>query len=449
MKRRTIAYIGASYKFVHRTIRDFLITGVMDDTDIVLYDIDPDPLQIEFDLCRRMVRQMKSGITIHKATSRAQALEGADYVVTSLLVGGMDLAEKEDLICQKYGIRHTVGDTVGPMCTARCLRMVPLMLDIARDMERYCPNAWMLSVTNPMAVLTNAVNRHTRTRCIGICHGTHHRLEIIAEVYGVKVSDIHINVVGVNHLGFINRIHIKGVEHDVFKVARKITAAAKKGHDDIAGYQDTDVWGNIFARRYGILPNNADRHFIEFFRWFLTPAAFQDGKNIYGLDHTFHSPQARRDKKQWYRDITSRWAYGKKPVEDMDKPGGENLHSIILGLEGIHGDNPYCNRELHLNVTNHRAVPNLPPEANLELTCTLSAAGAQPAMNEPLSPFLQGILTPLACLNLLSEKAAVESDQRAFQEALTLDPLVSNFQTIPDLARELWAANKPFFKPVK
>jgi 6-phospho-beta-glucosidase len=104
---------------------------------------------------------------------------------------------------------------------------------------------------------------------------------------------------------------------------------------------------------------------------------------------------------------------------------------------------------LHLNVTNQRAVPNLPPEANLELTCTMSATGVQPAMNEPLSPFMQGILTPLTCLNLLSEKAAVEKDPRAFEEALTLDPLVSNFKTIPNLAKELWATNKPFFKPRK
>ncbi len=449
MKRRHIAYIGASYKFVHRTVRDYLLTGVMDNTDIVLYDIDPDPLQIEFDLCRRMVRQSKSGMTVRKAKSRAQALDGADYVVTSVLVGGMDMAEKEDLICQKYGIRHTVGDTTGPMCTSRCLRMVPLMLDIARDMEKYCPGTRMLSVTNPMAVLTNAVNRHSRVNCIGICHGTHHRLKIIAEVYGVKVSDISVNVVGVNHLGFINKIRIKGVEHDVFKVARKITAAAKKGHDDIAGYQDTDVWGNIFARRYGVLSNNADRHFIEFFRWFLTPGSFRDGKNIYGLDHTLHSAQARRDKKLWYRDITSKWAYGSKPVPDMEKPSGENMHSIIFGLEGIHGDNPQCVRELHLNVTNQRSVPNLPPEANLELTCFVSADGAYPVMNEPVSPFLQGILTPLACLNLLSEKASVEKDKRAFEEALALDPLVTDFRTIPNLARELWDLNKPFFKPVK
>ena len=119
MGRRRIAYIGSSYKFVHQSIRDYILSGRMDDTDVVLYDINPDPLQIEHDVIARMIKQGRSGITVRKARSRAEALDGADYVVTSLLVGGMDLAEKEDLICQKYGIRHTVGDTVGPMCTAR------------------------------------------------------------------------------------------------------------------------------------------------------------------------------------------------------------------------------------------------------------------------------------------------------------------------------------------
>jgi alpha-galactosidase/6-phospho-beta-glucosidase family protein len=321
MKRRKIAYIGASFKFVHQSVRDFLLFGGMDDTDLALYDIDPETLRIERDVIRRMIRQRKGGLTVTACKSRRQALEGADYVVVSVLVGGMGVAEREDQICQAHGIRHTVGDTVGPMCTARCLRMVPLLLDIAADMERFCPGAPMLSVTNPMAVLTNAVNRRTRIRCIGICHGTHFRQQQIAE------------------------------------------------------------------------------------------------------------------------------AYGKKPIPDMEKFSSEHLHDIIFGLEGRFGDR--IQRELHLNVTNGRAVPNLPADANLELTCHCGADGCRPVDNAPLPPFLLGILTPLVCANLLSEKAAAERDFAAFQEALTLDPLVSDFRSIPKLAKALWDVNVPYRKPAK
>lgn len=447
MKRRKIAYIGASFKFVHQSIRDFLLFEEMDDTDIALYDIDPETLRIERDVIRRMIRQRKGGLTVTACKSRRQALEGADYVVVSVLVGGMDAAEQEDRICQKHGIRHTVGDTVGPMCTARCLRMVPLLLDIARDMEKYCPGAPMLSVTNPMAVLTNAVNRHTQVHAIGICHGTHFRQQQIAEAYGVERRDVSLNVVGVNHLGFIDQVRVHGRELVVGAVARKIAALARKGHADIAGYQDTDEWANRFAQRHGVIPNNGDHHFAEFFHWFLTPHAFRDGTNTYGLDKALHDPAARRKTRVWYRDTISTWAYGRKPIPDMDKFSSEHLHDIIFGLEGRFGDR--LQRELHLNVTNGHAVPNLPAEANLELTCFLGADGVRPVDNAPLPPFLLGILTPLVCANLLSEKAAVEKDFAVFQEALTLDPLVSDFRTIPALARELWNVNQQWRRPVK
>ncbi|HHN46893.1 MAG TPA: alpha-glucosidase/alpha-galactosidase, partial [Planctomycetes bacterium] len=203
MGRRQVAFIGASYLFVHQAVRDMLLNGGLSDTDIVLYDIDPAPLQLEHDVIKQMITQAGSLMTVRKAASRREALKGADYVVVSVLVGGLGQAEQDDQICRKHGIRHTVGDTVGPMCTARMLRQAPLLLDIARDMEKLCPRAPLLSPTNPMAGLTTAVNRYTGVKCIGICHGTHHAMQTIAKSYGVDITDVQVNVVGVNHLGFI------------------------------------------------------------------------------------------------------------------------------------------------------------------------------------------------------------------------------------------------------
>ena len=185
--RRKTGFIGASHLFVHQAIRDFILSGAMEETDIYIYDIDSEALAIECDLIARMIKDKKSGMTINACTSREEALDGADFMVVSVLVGGLDTAQKEDFICQKYGIRHTVGDTVGPMCTARCLRQVPLLVDIAQDMKKYCPGAPLLSPTNPMAVLTAAVIRYGGVDCIRICHGTHHALKIIADTYGTKI----------------------------------------------------------------------------------------------------------------------------------------------------------------------------------------------------------------------------------------------------------------------
>jgi alpha-galactosidase/6-phospho-beta-glucosidase family protein len=301
-----------------------------------------------------------------------------------------------------------------------------------------------------MAVLTSSVNRHSSIQCIGICHGTHARQKLIAESYGIDRSDVSLNLVGVNHLGFIDTVRIKEKEIPIQEVMTKIEEKARIGHyDEAGGYQDTDNWSIEFAKRFNVIPNNGDKHFCEFFQWFLTKGTFEEGKSIYGLDKTLHSADYRRENAKWFRDTVSGWAYAPEGemIPDMDKYSSEHLHDIIFGIEGIHGD--IIQRELHLNVTNNGSVPNLPEQANLELTCFMSAKGAIPVKNKPIPAFTHGIISRHVAQNFLAEKAAVQKDKQAFLEALHLDPLVIDFRHIPEIAKELWAVNEPYFEAKK
>lgn len=454
-KQRKVSFIGASFKFVHQAVRDFIISrklsGVthLENTDVYLYDIDPAPMNLEYDVIRRMIRENNSGVRVFKATSRAEALDAADYVVVSVLVGGMDAAEQEDLICQDYGIRHTVGDTIGPMCVARCLRMVPLMLDIACDMERYCPNAPMLSVTNPMAVLTHAVNKFTKIPCIGICHGTEGQVKQIAKVYGVKRNEVCVDVVGVNHFGLITRVEVQGRTIPMDDLIEKTRDAMKKGYVDPAtGGMDESEQAFEFFRMTKLLPNNGDHHFIEFVPWFLAKHAFKDGKNLYGLDKRLHDANARRKRHKWFYDTVAGWAYAPadKLIPDMHAYSTENIVDIVSGME----NKGFVNAsELHMNMTNGGAVPNLPADCNLELTCHITPRGMQPIQFAPLSPFALGIMMPKVCQNQLALKAAVEKDKQAFLEALLLDPLLQEFNTVETLADRLWKVNEKYWTPAK
>ena len=454
-RRRKLSFIGASYKFVHQGVRDFIISRRLsnathlENTDVWLYDIDDEPLNLEYDLIQRMIREHDSGLRVFKAKSRAEALDGADYVVVSVLVGGMDAAEQEDRICQEYGIRHTVGDTIGPMSTARCLRMVPLVLDIAADMERYCPKAPMLSVTNPMAVLTHAVNKHTKIQCVGICHGTESQVRQVAEVYGVTRNQVCVDVVGVNHMGLITRIEVDGNTLATDELIEKMRDVLKRGYVDPAtGKMDESDNAFAFFRMTGLLPNNGDHHFVEFFPWFLAKSAFVNGENIYGLNKRLHDPQARRERHKWFYDTVSGWTYAPQDqrVPDMDRYSSENIIDIVSGFE----NKGFVNAsELHLNMTNGGAVPNLPADSNLELTCHITPRGPQPIQFDPLPDFALGALTPMVCLNNLAMKAAVEKDKQAFLEALLLDPLLQDFNSVEELADRLWKVNEKLWTPVK
>ncbi|MFH1706498.1 MAG: hypothetical protein ABIF71_01065 [Planctomycetota bacterium] len=445
--RRKIAFIGASHLFVHQSVRDFVLNGKMENTDLYLYDIAAGPLEVEYDLIRRMIKQGHSKITVQKSPTRRAAIEGADYVVMSVLVGGLDAAEKDDKICQKYNIRHTVGDTIGPMCTARCLRQIPLILDVAKDMRKYCPKAPLLSPTNPMAAMTDAAIRYGGVDCIGICHGSHFIMDVIARAYGVKIEDVAINLVGVNHFAFVDEVRIKGVKKPLDKAIKQVTAEALKGYADPAGHIDKAEYAIQYASRIGFLPNNGDHHFIEFFPWFLAPHSFKNGKSRYGLEKILLSVPDRRKRKVDLKKLLLDWTNRPQPIPDMDKYSSEHIHDIIFGLEGRNRDQVISN--LHLNVLNGNSVPNLPKDALLELTVDISPKGVKPVKNPPLDTYRWATLAPLIGVNTLAVEAAVHQDKKAFIQALHLDPLTRDFDTIPAMAEELWNASKPYFKPKK
>ncbi|MCZ7646602.1 MAG: hypothetical protein M5U26_15165 [Planctomycetota bacterium] len=447
LSRRRIAFIGASYLFCHTAVRDMLLNGQLDESDLVLYDLNPEPLKLEHDVIARMIRQRAAGMTVRMARSRSEAIRGADYVVVSVLAGGLELAEKEDRLCRRHGIRHTVGDTVGPMCAARVLRQAPLLVDIARDMEKLCPGAPLLSPTNPMTALVTAVHRYTSVRCIGICHGTHFALEILAQAYRAKEKDVRVNVVGVNHLGFIDGVTIGRRRVPVERAIDRILKQGGASYDDPAGHTEGLDCTIRYAKLAGYLPNNGDHHFLEFFPWYLAPHAFKNGRNKYKIDHRLLNVPARRRRKKFLKKLLSRWAYGPEPIPDMHRAGGEHIEDIILGLEGRH--RAMTLDQLHLNVPNAGSVPNLPDGAILELTVEPAKRGFRPVKNPALDPYRWGVLAPLVALNELSAKAAIERDKQAFVRALLLDPLLHDIASLPRLAEGLWDLNRAFAKPLR
>jgi len=448
VSRRKVAFIGASFKFVHQAVQDFIICGALENTDCYLYDIDKEALDLEYDLIAKIIKQLKSEITIHKCGSRKEAIQNADYVVTCLLIGGMDIAEEEDKVCRKYNIHHTVGDTVGPMCASRCLRMAPLMVDIAEDMQKYCPDAYLLSPTNPMSVLTGAVLRYTDIKCIGICHGSFFTKAMIAEAYDSDINDVWVNVVGVNHLGFIDKAVIKGANIPIEEVIEHIVPVVRKGYNDPAGFKDRHMLSLELAQRVGFMPNNGDHHFLEFFPWFLSASGFdENGKSKYNIEDLIHDPDKRRKIKNDKKEEIKKWAYDMDKIPGIDKLSGEHIFDIILGLEGREKEMSINN--LHLNIMNADSVPNLPENAILELAVDFKDGRIIAEKNPPLDMYRFGVLAPLIAINNLITDAAVKQDKSLFLKALHLDPLISDFYTIPQLADELWDINTPYFTPQK
>ena len=159
MAPRIVIVGGGSYQWVPKLVVDIVNTPSCTDAEIVLHDIDPEPLEPVADFVHHVAKVRDVGMTVSTTLDRAEALAGADYVVVTISTGGFASMRHDLEVPERYGIKQSVGDSVGPGGIMRALRNIPVLVDIARDMKALSPDAWMLNLTNPMTTLCRAVTR--------------------------------------------------------------------------------------------------------------------------------------------------------------------------------------------------------------------------------------------------------------------------------------------------
>ena len=200
MAPRIVIIGGGSHQWVPKLLVDIVNTPSLAEAELVLQDIDPEPLPAMADFVRHVIGLKGIGITVSTTTDQRQALEGADYVVVCISTGAFESMRHDLEIPERHGIKQSVGDTVGPGGIMRALRNIPVLVGIARDMEEICPDAWMLNITNPMTTLCRAVTRETTIKTVGLCHeitGAQFALSLLLDV---DFRSFDFEIVGVNHL---------------------------------------------------------------------------------------------------------------------------------------------------------------------------------------------------------------------------------------------------------
>lgn len=427
-----LACIGASYKFVRNVVADLLLAGGFDDLEVAVMDLDRRPLDIVVGACRALVGAGKSGMRITGTLDRREAIDGAEYVLTAIGVGGLAMWQEETRLCLAHGIVHAIGDTVGPAALSKALRTVPVMLGIARDMEALCPGAWLINVTNPMSTAVKAVASRSKTKVIGLCDGSLGHLELIADVYGVERSRVSFEPVGVNHFAFTNRILVDG---------REVTASL---YEDAANSKapSLDEWRlgrEIFRLLGGWLPLVEDRHLAEFFPFYVS--AVDGGRVRYGggpLDIAKRM-SAREKMEQDHVAL----AAGKLRPGGLAAYRGEPLHSIISWLRG-EGEGTHV-----VNVTNGGHCRDLRLDAVVEISARLSRDSVVPVdiREGTLPPHVASILDNLSVIHDYTVQAAVNGDRGKARQALLLDPFLQNrdiVALVPELVDGIFEINRSY-----
>jgi len=429
--RKKIVFIGASYKFVHKVLRDMLLVGGFEECELVVHDIDETPMNIVADLLERIARQKNTNVQVSRTLDRREALRGADAVVLSITTGGLESEWRSYEVCFKYGVPVGIGDTMGPCALARNLREVPVVVEIARDMLDICPEAVMLNFTNPMSVITGAMARQGVTSW-GLCHSADELFRYFSKVFNCRKDAVKMEVGGVNHQAFVTRLWIKG-EDRTSEILHATTASEAKLEDNLleTKTEEVNLQQDVF-RILGAWPSCGHSHLAEFYGCFFTPRRAAQ----LGLEEDLHKPVPGRERfgRRPCPDIIHEWAYGSEPVGDLHLLTTEHAHELLWAY--FTGE-PFTRV---LNVLNSgEYIERLPKDACVEVLVTVS--GKKVAGDSiKLPPAVHSLVERWTTIHDLSIKAALECDRDAARQALFLDPHVSDMYDIAPMLEDFLKA---------
>lgn len=381
---------------------------------IALMDIDSDKLDIVGSLAARMVEKAGLGAKVELLTNRKKALDGTDFVLTQIRVGGLPARIRDEHIPIEFGILGQ--ETTGPGGFAKALRTVPVMLDIARDIEKLAPNAWWINFTNPSGIVTEALLKHSKTNVIGLCNVPVGMTRSLAKKLECEPEDLLLTYVGLNHLSWITRVTVKG--KDVTKEAVKKSLAGRPEEDQ--------AW----IKAYGMIPNGYLHYYYA--RDKVMESLKKAGKT---RGEIVSEVEAALLKKYQNPNLT------RKPKE-LEKRGGAHYSTAAVSLaSAIHNNK----KELHIvNTQNNGTIPCLPPDCAIETNCMIDGGGAHPLSIGEIPLEIRGLLQAVKSYEELTVRAAVEGSKRTALQALVAHPLVPSFTVAQELLARILEANEEY-----
>jgi alpha-galactosidase len=357
----TITLIGAgSVEFTRGLISDVVTSPELHGTTIALHDIDAERLSVAETLARRANEQTGAGLTITASPDRRAALEGADYVVNEIQVGGYAATLLDFEIPAKYGLRQTIGDTIGIGGIFRGLRTIPVMVDIGRDLADVCPDALLLNYTNPMAMIPWAVAAGSPfTNVVGVCHSVRDTHAFLARTVGVPEDDIEYLTSGFNHQAFVIRFERRSTGENLYP---RLDEAIAADPDGLGRRVRVELY-----RQIGYFPTESSEHSAEYVPWFMGRDDQIERYRIPVDEYLRRSEENLAEYEAMEQAVVSGAELEIEPTHEL---ASNIIHAIETGSP----------REEYVNVPNGGLVANLPPDRGRGSAASLR--GAQPYVLE-------------------------------------------------------------------
>ena len=419
-----ITFIGAgSLVFTRNLCSDILLTPALQESTITLMDIDPARLAQARSIVQAMIDRRRLNARVVATTDRAEAVAGADYVVTTFQQGGLDAYKLDIDIPRKYGVEQCVGDTLGPGGVFRSLRTIPVLLDLCDEMDAYAPNALLLNYVNPMAANCWAVADGSGRPYVGLCHSVQGTSEMLARWIDVPYDEVNFLCAGINHQAFF--LEFRRGKEDVYPliweaIDRPDVMAEEPVRTDLMKY-------------FGYFVTESSGHASEYVPYFRKTAQMVEEELV---------PRFTDDANHWF-DYARTGGYLRHCLHRLEQFQSD-YDEIVAGEFPTIRSHEYGSRIMEAmetnvpaviagNVPNTGLITNLPDGCCVEVPCLVNASGIQPT-------FVGNLPLQLAALNRtninvqsLIVEAALAGDRDAVYHAVMLDPLTAAVCTLPQI----------------
>lgn len=446
MAHPTITFIGAgSTVFAKNLLGDILSYPELADSEIRLFDIDEERLELSHAVARRIADTLGAHPTVLATTDREHALDGAEYAINMVQVAGYRPGTVRDFeIPRRYGLQQTIGDTLGIGGIMRGLRTIPVLLDMVRDMERLCPDVLHLNYVNPMAMITWALGRASPVRTVGLCHSVQGTAAELAHDLGLPPEEIDYRCAGINHMAFYLRFEHRG--EDLYPRLRELAERGEVPAHNRVRYE--------MLTRLGYFVTESSEHLSEYVPWFIKrdhpellerfniPLDEYPGRcETYEVAWRFLADELERPGSHTADELER--ALDEAGIRSMPESRAHtvesfrHLHEVRRSMEYgsgiIHARETGTPRVIYGNVLNAGLIDNLPQGCCVEVPCLVDANGVQPTRVGSLPPQLAALMRTNVNVQELVVEAVLSENREHVYHAAMLDPHTAAELTLDEI----------------
>ncbi len=432
-----ITIVGAGgYVFPLTLVRDILTFEALQESELSLYDPDPARVAITYDGARRLVEAHGLGTKVEVPAGRKEALDGADFVICTFQVGGIEAYGYDVNIPREFGVDQPVGDTLRPGGVFRGLRSVTALKEVVADMKQYCPGALLIQYANPMSINCWATSE-LGVKTVGLCHSVQHTSKMLARELNVPYEEVTFDSAGVNHTAWFTTFR-RGEEDLLPRIREVMTerhlqaSAAGLASDELYAGGNERVRSELMALT-GYFHTESSHHASEYWAWFRKNpdlvGQFLSRRWDYYEICSAHSPDHNVDE---FVETSRR--DGLAPSQEY---GAYIIDSMTTGTR----------RVIYGNVPNDGLVSNLPGDCCVEVACLVDDVGLRPVRYGSLPPACAALNTVQINVQRLALRAALDGDRSLVYAAVALDPLTGALLTlgqIREMVDRLFEAERPW-----